>query len=222
MTTSSSESVMPRLRRLAMSPRSAAASPAASVPDQERCGLCAAAVPADHRHLMDVTAQALRCVCEACGVLFDQRAAGDGHYRRVTDRCQKLSDFAVTDEQWAGLGVPVTLAFFARSTAAGTVVGHYPGPLGATEAAIDADTWRAIERDNPALATLEPDVEALLVDRRRVPPGYWLVAIDTCYSLIGLMRRHWKGLSGGPLVQDAVAEFFVELDRRSAIARARA
>jgi hypothetical protein len=212
---------MPRLRRLAMSARAAAA-PAASIPEEERCGLCAAAVPADHRHLMDVRARALRCVCEACGVLFDQRVAGDGHYRRVTDRCQKLSDFALTDEQWAGLGVPVTLAFFARSTAAGTVVGHYPGPLGATEAAIDADTWRAIERDNPALETLELDVEALLVDRRRVPPAYWLVAIDTCYSLIGLMRRHWKGLSGGPLVQDAVAEFFVELDRRSAVAPARA
>lgn len=221
MTSAGSASAMPRLRRLAMSAR-APASPAVSMPEEERCDLCAAAVPADHRHLMDVRARALRCVCEACGVLFDQRAAGDGHYRRVTDRCQKLSDFALTAEQWAGLGVPVTLAFFARSTAARTIIGHYPGPLGATEAAIDGDTWRAIEHDNPVLETLEADVEALLVDRRRVPPGYWLVAIDTCYALIGLMRRHWKGLSGGPLVQDAVAGFFVELDRRSAVARTRA
>lgn len=211
---------MRRLSRLATSgqPQPPALS---SVGAAERCGLCTTAVPVDHRHLMDVRVGTLHCACDACAVLFDRRAAGSGHYRRVTDRCQPLADFSLTDEQWAGLGVPVSLAFFSTSTAAGGVVAHYPGPLGSTQAVVDGGTWQSLARDNAVLGTLESDVEALLVDRRLGTPGFWLVSIDICYSLIGLMRRHWKGLSGGPRVQEAVAEFLAELDRRSAVDRAR-
>jgi hypothetical protein len=214
MAVDSTATTMPRLRRLANAERAAPGTALPSVPGGERCGLCAVVVPDDHAHMMDLRARTLLCVCRACAVLFDQRSAGGSHYRRVNDRCEPLGGRGLSDQQWAALGVPVAVAFFTRSTAAGGVVGHYPGPLGVTEAIVDAGSWRSIERGNPALATLEPDVEALLADRRGETPRYWLVSIDACYALAGVMRRHWKGLAGGSDVQDAVTAFFAELDRR--------
>ncbi len=77
------------------------------------------------------------------------------------------------DEAWAAFGVPIGLAFFMRTGAAepGRVVAFYPSPAGATESEIDADAWARLERLNPVLAGLEPDAEALIVDRLPRPPG---------------------------------------------------
>ena len=38
------------------------------------------------------------------------------------------------------------------------------------------------------LATLEPDIEALLVNRARGARRHWIVPIDECYALVGLIR----------------------------------
>ncbi len=43
---------------------------------------------------------------------------------------------------------------------------YYPSPMGATESLLRLEAWKELEAANPVLATLEPDVEALLVDRR--------------------------------------------------------
>jgi hypothetical protein len=205
-------SAMPRLRELATRARTEPPPTATAV--DERCGLCAAPLASEHPHLMDVRAHALLCACRACALLFDRSAAGMGQYRRVPDRCRLLAGVAVSDAQWAALGVPVAMAFFSYSSEAGGVVGYYPGPLGVTEAIVDADAWRAVERANPVLATIAPDVEALLVDRRGDSQRYWLVGIDVCYALVGLIRRHWKGLAGGPDVRERIAQFFETLRPR--------
>ena len=58
-----------------------------------------------------------------------------------------------------------------------------------------------VER-NPLLNYLEPDIEALLVNRVGRSRGaaeaeYFFALMDDCYKLVGLIRTHWKGLSGG-------------------------
>jgi hypothetical protein len=90
------------------------------------------------------------------------------------------------------------------------VVAYYPSPMGPTESLLDLDAWEELEADNPVLATLEPDVEALLVNRARGARDYLLVPIDACYRLVALMRTHWRGLSGGSEVWDEIDRFFRE------------
>ena len=58
------------------------------------------------------------------------------------------------------------------------------------------------------LLSMQPDVEALLVNRVGSAREYFLVPIDECYKLVGLIRIHWRGLSGGSLVWGEIAEFF--------------
>jgi len=40
---------------------------------------------------------------------------------------------------------------------------------------------------------------------------YYIVPIDACYRLVGLIRLHWRGLSGGTEVWQAIGRFFSEL-----------
>ena len=62
---------------------------------------------------------------------------------------------------------------------------------------------------------MQADVEALLVNRARGDRRYWLVPIDDCYRLVGVIRTRWKGLSGGNEVWTEIDRFFDELDERS-------
>jgi hypothetical protein len=40
---------------------------------------------------------------------------------------------------------------------------------------------------------------------------YYRVPIDHCYALVGLIRRHWRGLSGGTEARQAIGDFFARL-----------
>ena len=62
---------------------------------------------------------------------------------------------------------------------------------------------------------MEPDVEALLVNRARGARDHWLVPIDECYELVGLIRTRWRGLTGGKEVWEEIGRFFEALDRRA-------
>jgi Family of unknown function (DUF5947) len=202
---------MTSLRELA-APRPRAAPPAA----EETCDLCAAALAEEHRHLVDLAEQRLLCACRACTVLFDRGAAGGGHYRLVPDRRRVVNGFRLPEERWAGFGIPVSLAFFFRSSRVGRVVCFYPSPAGATESLLDLAAWDELEADNPVLATLEPDVEALLLDRTEEGgETAFLVPIDECYALVGVMRSHWRGLNGGAEVWQQVGRFFERLRARA-------
>ncbi len=181
--------------------------------ERERCDLCSLELAADHAHLVELSSRRLVCACDACAVLFDSRAAGK--YRRVPRNSRFLSDFRLTDVAWQGLGLPINLAFFLHSTAAGRIVALYPSPAGATESLPALDAWQTLVEDNPILRDFEPDVEALLVNRLGPAHAHYRVGIDECYKLVGLVRSHWRGLSGGEALWEEVERFFAALKERS-------
>jgi len=181
----------------------------------ERCELCGAPVAPRHRHLLDLRSRELMCACQACSILFDRRAASAGHYRLVGDRRLRIEDFELDDVMWADLRLPVDMAFFFHSSQAERVMAYYPSPMGPTESLLGLEGWQRLETANPVLRTLEPDVEALLVNRVRGARQQWIVPIDECYALVGLIRTSWRGLTGGGEVWKAIAGRFEELDRRS-------
>jgi Family of unknown function (DUF5947) len=172
------------------------------------CELCGRPAPEDHRHLLDVPAEEPRCVCYACSVLFQRDEAGEGHYRLIPERRVRLPAFSP-----AAVGVPVGLAFFVRR-AGGRVVAHYPSPAGATRWEVDPPVWESAVRGTPALTDLTVDVEALLVNTARGRSEAWLVPVDDCYRLVGIVRRSWTGMSGGDVVWTEIERFFEELRGR--------
>lgn len=190
---------------------------AATAAPQERCDLCGASIPPDpeHRHLMEIAPREISCVCRPCSILFDSEAASEGRYRLVPDRILDLRDFEMSDAQWESLRVPVDMAFFFYSTPAGKVVAYYPSPMGPTESLLELETWKELERGNPVLSSMKRDVEALLVNRARGAREQYLVPIDECYALVGLIRTRWRGFSGGREVWEEIARFFEGLGRRA-------
>ena len=108
--------------------------------------------------------------------------------------------------------MPVGLAFFVRGTD-GAVVAHYPSPLGSTQWEVDAGGVAG--RRAPLareLADLAPEVEALLVNTARGARRALARARSTTASaLVAVVRREWRGLSGGSRVWPAIDQFFAEL-----------
>jgi hypothetical protein len=179
----------------------------------ERCDLCGTGLAEEHQHLVELANRKLCCACEACALLFANQGAAK--YRRVPRDAWALTDFHLTDGQWEELQLPINLAFFLHSTAAGRVVAMYPSPAGATEALPSQEAWRILAEANPVLGELEPDVEALLVNRLGPTPEYFRVGIDECYKLVGHLRTHWRGISGGPAVWEVVGQFIAALKGRA-------
>jgi len=184
----------------------------------ESCEMCSRELSAGHQHLLDPASRKLICACEACAILFSNQ--GQTKYKRVPRRVRFLPDFRMTDSQWDGLMMPINMAFFFRSTPQGRVIALYPSPAGATESLLSFDTWDEIELENPALLEMEADVEALLVNRIGhargfSTPEYYLVPIDECFKLVGLIRSRWQGLSGGTEVWREIGEFFSGLKAKS-------
>jgi hypothetical protein len=170
-------------------------------PVLERCELCGAPIAADHRHLLEPERRELLCACRACALLFDR----GGRFLLVPTRRLRLDDLELTDEQWEELQLPVDIAFFLRG-AEDRVRAYYPSPMGATESLLTLDL--------DVLHTLEPEVEALLVDRHLGAREHWIVPLDDCFRLVGLIRTHWQGLTGGKAVWAEIGRFFEELERR--------
>jgi Family of unknown function (DUF5947) len=184
---------------------------------QEHCEMCSEPIPPEHRHLLEVSTREIMCVCRPCSILFDREAASEGRYRLIPDRHLFLEDFEMSDVQWESLRVPVDMAFFFYSTPAERVVAFYPSPMGPTESLLKLSAWEELERCNPVLKEMERDVEALLVNRVRGAREHFLVPMDECYSLVGLIRMHWRGLSGGREVWERIGQFFEELRGRSKV-----
>jgi len=180
----------------------------------ERCDLCSIELGVDHAHLVEPATRRLVCACQACAILFS--AAAETKYRRVPLRVQYLPNFQLTAAQWEGLMIPINLAFFFQSSAAGKMIVLYPSPAGATESLLDFEAWKEIVEGNPVLREMEADTEALLVNRVGKASEHFIVPIDECYRLVGLIRTKWKGLSGGTEVWEAIDGFFAELKRRTA------
>jgi Family of unknown function (DUF5947) len=180
---------------------------------RERCELCDAGLAGEHAHLIELASRRLLCACEACAILFDRQGAAK--YRSVPRRVRFLPDFHLPDAAWESLHLPIDLAFFLHSTPMGRVIALYPSPGGATESLVPLDAWQTLTEDNPILRDLQPDVEALLVNRVGEARECYRAGIDECYKLVGLIRTHWRGLSGGTAVWDEIGRFFVGLKARS-------
>lgn len=172
---------------------------------REHCDLCTEPLTSWHRHLLDTEHSQVLCTCQACSLLFDRDAASNGHYRLVPRR-----RFQVPPASTKQLGVPVGLAYFVRNDDGG-VIAHYPSPLGSTEWEIEPQAWRQLITDCPPAAELATQTEALLVNSAHGERQHWIVPIDDCFRLIAVVRREWRGLSGGSRVWPAIDQFFTEL-----------
>jgi len=200
----------------------------------EHCDLCSLRLSKDHQHLLQVSQRKIICACEACAVLFSD--GSNSRFKRIPRRARRLEDFRLSDLDWESLRIPIGLAFFFHKSGDGssvvtkgrpgtvalpdgrasdTVVAFYPSPAGATESLLDLSAWTDLIRANPLLNEMQPDVEALLVNRIAKKHEYYLAPIDECYRLVGLIRTNWRGLSGGQQVWSRIDQFFRELERRS-------
>jgi len=191
--------------------------PSGPASDVEVCELCGTELPPNHRHLLQLTERRILCSCSTC---WAQRS-GDPELRPTGSRIAWLEDFEMPEEVWAKLQVPIGLAFFMRSSVAEAVVAMYPSPAGATESELDLIAWQELESLNPILTGIEPDAEALVVNRISDPHQFVIAPIDECYGLVGAIKMSWEGISGGPAIEREVPAFFDEMRRRAEAAPAK-
>jgi hypothetical protein len=196
------------LRRIA-SPK-----PTASAPE-ERCEFCAAAIGDRHGHVADVADHRLLCVCRPCYLLFAPAGSGGGRYKGIGEEVRRIEGLVMDEARWDALRIPVDLAFFFRQTGAPQLLAFYPGPGGATESLLDLSAWADIAMDNPGVEQAEPDVDAVLLRRGDGSFACYVVPIDVCYELVGMVRLSWTGLGGGAEVWQAIDAFFAGLDERA-------
>jgi hypothetical protein len=182
----------------------------------ERCEFCSLPVAPGHRHVLELATHKIVCSCAPCALRFENVI---GNWKLIPRDTRLLADFQITDVQWESLSLPIQLAFFFRSTPACKVVAMYPSPAGATESLLTLSSWEALVADNPALAEMQPDVETLLANRLNGAPEYYLAPIDVCFELVGLIRLHWRGFSGGDKVWQEMAKFFARLRENSIVIR---
>jgi hypothetical protein len=125
------------------------------------------------------------------------------------------------------------VAFFFLNSALGRIAAFYPGPAGATESELPLDTWAEVVAANPALSSMQPDVEAFLVRARSGLGGRtqasgrdgragagggtecYIVPIDACYELVGHLRLLWRGFDGGSEANRKLDEFFADVAARA-------
>lgn len=178
------------------------------------CELCGISLSENHRHLLHLTERRILCACATC---WAQRS-GDPELRPTGSRVVWLGDFELPEELWARLEIPIGLSFFMMSSVAEAVVAMYPSPAGATESELDLVAWQELSELNPILTGIEPDAEALVVNRITEPHSYVIAPIDECYALVGAIKMNWEGISGGPVLEKTVPAFFDDLRRRAGVA----
>jgi hypothetical protein len=199
---------MTALRKLARQPEPPPPPPPPTVAnDEENCEVCGRGIPADHRHLLNLEERQINCVCDTCWAL----QSGEARFIPVGNRTLWLDEFQLPEHIWATFRIPIGLAFFMHSSVTDCVIAMYPSPAGATESELHFSNWNALVELNPVLEGLEPDAEALIVNRMADPPVYAIAPIDRCYMLVGLVKMSWQGISGGPLVEERIRGFFDDL-----------
>jgi hypothetical protein len=175
----------------------------------ERCELCSVLLPPQHRHLLETASRKIVCACDPCALRF-QNVIG-GRFKLVPRDARVLPNFQISDQEWEALALPINLAFFFYSTPSAKMTAMYPSPAGATESLLPLTAWETLAAKNSDLSEMLPDVEALLANRVGNKRAYFIAPIDKCYELVGIIRKHWKGFSGGEDVWRAIDKFFAEL-----------
>jgi hypothetical protein len=167
----------------------------------EPCELCGVPIAAEHRHVLELATRDVKCACRPCGLLFERA----DRLKLIPTDIYRLHEAAVDDQLWEDLRLPVDIAFFFRT--GGVTKAYYPSPMGPTESLLTVDIG--------VMKQLTEDVEALLVNRVRGARRQWIVGIDVCYELVGLIRTRWRGFTGGADVWRELERFYEGLDRRS-------
>ena len=185
---------------------------AASHADEQTCELCPIGISGEHKHLIHLEERRIVCVCATCWAL----RSGDAEFRPVGNRRVWLDDLQISGEQWAAFAIPIGLAFFMISSVTGSVIALYPSPAGATESELDLRAWSSVCAANPELQ-LEPDSEALVVNRLADPPQHMIVPIDAAYGLVGVVKSSWEGITDDASMAGAVAEYLEDLRARPAV-----
>jgi hypothetical protein len=184
-------------------------------PVEERCELCGALIPPEHRHMVNLETRSLVCACRPCGLLFTRAGAAGGKYRTIPERYVFARDLVLTEAQWESLQIPVSIAFFFHNSTLGHSAAFYPSPAGATESLLPLGIWEELTVTNPLLASIEADVEALLVYKRSDGFECYVVPIDACYELVGRIRLRWKGFQGGEEAWNEIDAFFAGVREKS-------
>jgi hypothetical protein len=175
----------------------------------ERCELCSARLTPVHRHMLEMATGKIVCACDGCTTTF--LPVVGGRFKVIPRDPRALPDFQISDADWESLALPINLAFFYYDTPKKKMMALYPSPAGATESLLPLTAWESIVRHNPVLEMVEPDVEALLVHRAGEAREYFIAPIDKCFALVGLIRMHWRGFTGGEEVWREIGRFFEQL-----------
>jgi uncharacterized protein DUF5947 len=170
-------------------------------------------------HLGATTAdRKLECVCAACAAA---EVAG-APWKRVPKRCVRALGLDAADVEWDALGVPIRLAFFVVTEGAAQPLAFFPSPGGPIELQPDLATWNRMRAKSAAVQRMRADVEALLVHHARpvddggpAPSDRYVVSVDVCYRLVGIVRAHWRGFQGGAEAWLRIEALFGELRREA-------
>jgi len=138
-------------------------------------------VGAERDHVME----GFVCACQAYATQFSGQMGQ--RYKRAPSL---LPAFRLPGAKWEGLLKPLKMAFLFQQSPTGKMVAV------ATKSQLPLDK---IDVRNPVLQSMEPDVEARLVNRLVEQRGfpsrqYSLLPLDQCFKLAGLVRTHWHGL----------------------------
>ncbi|HEX4666305.1 MAG TPA: DUF5947 family protein [Chthoniobacterales bacterium] len=198
------------LRRFAGAPRPARKRNGAAPPQEiEQCELCSIRLAPTHRHLLEMATRRIVCACDPCALRFENVL--EGKFKLIPRDARPLPDFQMSDAHWEALSLPISLAFFFYDTPNEKMAAYYPSPAGATESLLSLTAWEALLEANPILREMRPDVETLLVNRVKETREYFVAPIDLCFELVGLIRIHWRGFSGGEEVWREIDRFFSRL-----------
>jgi hypothetical protein len=184
-----------------------------SAPPVERCELCSLELGPQHRHLLESSTRKIICSCDPCALRFENVI--EGRFKLIPRDVYLLSDFQMEDAVWDALSLPIGLAFFFHDSKSDKTVAYYPSPAGATESLLPLEAWNSLLADNPALGGMKPDVEAFLVTRVGERRDYYRAPMDVCFELVGLLRVHWKGFTGGEDVWREIDAFFARLKEQA-------
>ncbi len=179
------------------------------------CALCGANIaphPA-HPHLLSAHGGRVVCACGACSLLFGGEP--NAAYRRLPRTVELYGEPTLRDADWQLLGVPIRLACFVRRTAQ-EVECIYPSPAGPVRSALGSEATALLTQHYPSVAELLLDVEAIVVCAVGERRAAVRVPVDECFRLVGLVRRYFRGASGGAPWWSALEEWMTELAQRSA------
>ncbi len=177
------------------------------------CELCSLPLTETHRHLFEVASGQIACACSGCALTF--QGVVDGRYKTVPRDSRALDGDLAAAIPWEHLSLPINLAFFVREGEDGSVSAYYPSPGGVTKSTLPFDSMRDILDETGIFSSLEPHVEALLVNRLTQKTEAFVIPIDQCYELTGLIRLNWRGFSGGEDVRREMNAFFDRVRTRA-------